>query len=561
MDCQTMILSDEYADLLLDFEPPSSLVQRQNSCSIEIDEALTLFYARRTERIPLPISQYRYLYLPTLYSNIPFEYSTDNELLFTGAERSGISSVTRPPLSLSGLGTRIAIIDSGIDYSAPDFLNPDGTSRILAIWDQTITNGPSPPGLPYGTLYTKEQLDAALRSSNPFEIVPTRDSASGHGTNLASIAAGSIDGIAPLASLIVVKLKPAKQYLKDYFSIPPDVMCYEEPDLIAALKFVDTYREVFYSPLTILLGIGTTYGDHDGNSLFEQYISRLCMQPNLSVICAGGNEGNKAHHYRGSFTGRETETQTIEFIVPDENPGFLLQFYGSLTNRFTLSVRSPLGEQLDSISFDLQRSTHYNFLYDQTTLTVDSLLSEQFSGEEAIYMHFRSPSAGLWQIMVHPEEINANAVYDLWLPMDTMLYSPIMFTSPTPFITLTAPSMAQNCICVSAYHNIEGLILPSSGRGYLKNGEIKPDIAAPGTNISVSNNTLGGSMAAAALTCGACALLLEWAVVNGRYPLISGIQLRNQFRQGARRPAGEEYPNREHGYGYLDLARTIERFR
>lgn len=115
---------------------------------------------------------------------------------------------------LFGKGVLIAVVDSGIDYAHPDFRNEDGTSRILNLWDQTVTGAP-PAGYHIGTEYTREQINMALQAQTPqerYEIVPSRD-LSGHGTHVAGIAAGNgragngrYTGCAPESELIIVKL-------------------------------------------------------------------------------------------------------------------------------------------------------------------------------------------------------------------------------------------------------------------------------------------------------------------------------------------------------------------
>ena len=75
----------------------------------------------------------------------------------------------------------IGFLDTGIDYRHPVFRNIDGSTRIVGIWDQTDQTGNPPEGLDYGSSYTKEQIDEALRESDPFTVVPQRDE-NGHGT-------------------------------------------------------------------------------------------------------------------------------------------------------------------------------------------------------------------------------------------------------------------------------------------------------------------------------------------------------------------------------------------
>lgn len=162
---------------------------------------------------PCDLGKYPYNAFPSL-----FTLSSTVSL-----ERSGIGTVQRNPyLALFGRGVIVAVIDTGIDYQHQAFLYNDGTTRILSIWDQTIQEGAPPEGYTYGTEYTREHINVALKSENPLSIVPSVDT-NGHGTAIASVAAGkpsleqSFSGVVPESDLLVVKLKPAKNNLKKIF--------------------------------------------------------------------------------------------------------------------------------------------------------------------------------------------------------------------------------------------------------------------------------------------------------------------------------------------------------
>ena len=159
-------------------------------------------------------------------------------------EQVGVSRVqSLPGLELYGEGVLIGFIDTGIRYEDMVFRNLDGSTRIIAIWDQTIQSGKLPEYLPYGSEYTRDMIDEALRSEHPLEIVPTMDT-NGHGTFVASVACGSADaenvfmGMAPEADIAVVKLKEAKQYLRDFYFIHSDAPCYQENDIMAAVYYL-----------------------------------------------------------------------------------------------------------------------------------------------------------------------------------------------------------------------------------------------------------------------------------------------------------------------------------
>ncbi len=160
-------------------------------------------------------------------------------------ESLNASGVTRlhnhPYLNLRGSKTAVAIIDSGISYENPLFLDSGGFTRIAYLWDQTLEGEPGGE-VPYGRLFTREDINRALKSSSPLEIVPSTDT-NGHGTSLAGIAAGNLNagenfcGAAPEASLIVVKLKPAKRYLKEFYLYPADTEIFQENDIMLGIAY------------------------------------------------------------------------------------------------------------------------------------------------------------------------------------------------------------------------------------------------------------------------------------------------------------------------------------
>ena len=176
----------------------------------------------------------------------------------TALEVSGILKMqNQPVLALKGRGVLIGFIDTGIDYTNPAFRYSDGSSRIVRIWDQTIQDGTPPVGILYGADYTREQINAALLSENPYDLVPSRDM-NGHGTFLAGVACGSESengdfiGAAPQSEIIMVKLKEAKQYLRDFFFVKDGVPAYQENDIMMAVSYLNGVANILNRPLVIL---------------------------------------------------------------------------------------------------------------------------------------------------------------------------------------------------------------------------------------------------------------------------------------------------------------------
>ena len=571
MDCRTRIVSNEYADLMVDFDLDITSIENTagDFCYYQIEDNLRIFYVNREELPELSVSDYRYLYLPSCYGLMQSAETTAGAFNTRALEETGILRVQRDPLSLTGLGCVFVCIDSGIDYTDPVFRRENGESRILAIWDQEEQSGNVPSGFEYGSEYTQAQINEALNSDNPYDIVPTRDIPGRHGTALASIAAGSrleegsvFLGAAPDADIVVVKLKQAKPYLREYYFIPDNTPCYHETDIMTALKYGVSYAEALRRPVCICLGIGTSYGDHAGNSLLERYINRLSLLRNVAVVLPAGTEGNAAHHYRAVWSADDFETEkTAEIRVGEGNRGFLAEIWGSVPSVFHVSLRSPGGEEIRDISFRLDTTRVYDFVYSDTILTVDAFLVEQISGQQLVVLRFENPTPGIWAIGIRKEESETPAACDIWLPIQPFLSGELYFLEPTPYITLTMPATALYALCISAYNAENGGLYQDSGRGFSRSSAIKPDLAAPGVNVTSVIGTVSGTGAATALTAGAILLFMQWAVVEGRRPLVNGVEIKNYLIRGARRADGSNWPNRELGYGKLDLYETFERLR
>ncbi len=89
-------------------------------------------------------------------------------------------------------------------------------------------------------------------------------------------------------------------------------------------------------------------------------------------------------------------------------------------------------------------------------------------------------------------------------------------------------------------------------------GRIKPDLCSPGVDIDTVLGRKTGTSMSVALAAGACALFFQWAVVEGNQNTVESREIKNYLIRGAERTDGENYPNREWGYGALDIAGTFD---
>ncbi|EPD60573.1 hypothetical protein HMPREF1215_00028 [Coprococcus sp. HPP0074] len=475
-----------------------------------------------------------------------------------GRRVSCMTSVQIRPPKLYGTGVLVAIIDSGIDYANLDFRNADGTTRIYALWDQTIPGNP-PEGYVQGTEYTEEKINEALQQENRTErmkIVPSEDR-SGHGTAVAGIAAGNgrgskgarYQGVASESGILVVKL-----------GTPREEGFPRTTELMQAIDYVVKKAQRAGRPVAINISFGNTYGSHTGTSLLERFIADIA---NLwkSVICIGmGNEGASAGHTAGIL--KENTEERIPLAVQMKETAINVQIWKSYHDIVDISLISPAGVQIGPIPevIGTQR-----FVVGDTEILLYYGEPSPFHVSQEIFIEFLPKDSyitpGIWQFVLTPRKI-VTGEYDLWLPRENVLNRGTAFRYPTERGTLTIPSTSQRVISVGAYDSLTFAYADFSGRGGLE-GESKPDLVAPGVDITAPTpsgiyQTFTGTSFATPFVSGAAALMMEWGIVRGNDPYLYGEKVKAYLRRGARPlPGFTEYPNPQVGYGALCLRDSL----
>lgn len=470
--------------------------------------------------------------------------------------KSCISNVQEPGrFNLSGEGVIVAIIDSGIDYTHPDFINDDGTSRILYIWDQTVQGNP-PKGFTGGSEYTNAQINSALSSSNPLEILPQTDDI-GHGTAVAGIAAGNGRdskgqniGVAPKASLIIVKLGE-----KGYPSFA------KTTEFMRALKYVIDKATELQMPLVINISYGTNDGPHNGQSLFETFIDDMAERWKTSIVVASGNEGAAGHHHEGQI--KTGEMHEISFFYAGKYPSFYMVLWKNFVDSFTVELILPNGRSTGEIPyFDLTR----NFSLDDISIFINYSQPQFYNSFQEIFFQINSntetPPVGVFTLRIRAGKV-IDGKYNIYLPTTEEVSAETSFTSPSINSTLTIPSTAQNVITVGGYDSSRGIIADFSGRGYTINVIYpKPDIVAPAigivtTKVGGGYTAFSGTSMAAPFVSGSVALMMQWGIVNGNDTFLYGERVKAYLKSGARRFSNLTYPNNSWGYGSLCLFDTM----
>ena len=567
MSCSNSVASEDFADFIAPyFTTPEEFIRSQGTDCIDfVNSTLAVVYVPLSTVTPSTYTSYTYSAVPKLYSLLDV----------TSMDAAGITPAGElPVLNNQGAGVIVGFVDTGINYTDSLFRNVDGSTRIIGIWDQTnnsdnsnnIENETAKPfsafSALYGTQYTAEEINLALNSDNPASIVPTRDE-NGHGTFLASIAAGNRDeragfsGAAPQASIAMVKLKPAKQYLRDFYLIQDGAEAYQENDIMMGVSYLYFLARKYSMPLVVCIPLGTNMGSHMGMSRLGQYLNQVSLSNGSAVITAAGNETGARHHFRAVMDA-DTDEVTAELRVGEREAGFSMELWAENMGAYTVGFISPTGEVAREISVPLRGENTVSFLLEQTQITVYTQIADVSSGSQFIFMRFENPMSGIWRILIR-NSLDIRETFHIWLPVRGFISDETYFLRPDPDTTITDPGNARYPITVTAYDHTKNSIYIHASRGYSLSGQIKPDLAAPGVNIlgaSVSGRRLtrmSGTSVSAAHLAGAAAILLNWGVLNANYPYLNTPVLKSIFVRGAQRNPALTYPNREFGYGTLNL--------
>ncbi|SFR54224.1 S8 family peptidase [Anaeromicropila populeti] len=547
------IYSQEYADLIIEYNVSGEeLLTFEKDPRNFIDEKYAVIYFPNSKISEPLVNQSGYYVIPKLFGLV--ETSSLEEI--------GVTKIQNIPyLSLRGQDVLLGFIDTGIEYTNPLFQYSDNTTRIVSIWDQSIPNlQATDRTFYYGTEYTREQINEALQSDDPLSIVPSTDEI-GHGTALAGLAGGSrlenenFAGVAPAAEYVIVKLKPAKETLRNFFLIPEDAICYQENDIMFGLQYLFNMARRLKKPIAICIGLGTNQGSHGGTGVLSDMINTLSDQVGIAITIAGGNEGNSGHHFYGEVDKSKGYT-TVELKVGENEQGFSMELWGGVPGTYSIDMLSPTGQYVPRIPATFNEHRVISFLFENTTVIVDYLLLETQSGDQLILLRFKNSAPGIWRFNVYSGPISSG--FHIWLPMRGFISDQTFFVNPNPDTTITNPGNAMFAITVVPYDHTNKSIYIYSSRGYSRTGVVKPELAAPGVNVYTPalNNQFqpqSGSSIAAAFTAGVTAMLLEWGIVKGNDRGMDTVQTKKYLIRGVKRMPNVVYPNKEWGYGMLDV--------
>lgn len=428
---------------------------------------------------------------------------------------------------LTGKGVIVGIVDTGIDWKHKDFIRPDGTSRILYIWDQKDTSfadsngkiGSAPPTLEGGdapgpgTLYTNEQINAALKGR---DTVNTMDN-HGHGTASASTAAGNglatangvlpgtYAGAAPEADLIIVKAADCGGFSWHY---------------ILGTIWIAQKARALGRPAVINHSLGGHFTAHDGREQKEQAMNQLvgAGKPGLAITVSAGNEGQLSMHASGRFGPRRPDQRDfigapIEvYVSPQRTEDFgLITAYFDRADDWGLilvgsgnflvdekgkPLRCYIYKHKDIVAVQLDKGVKKPAGFDEFAERIKKENTQlALPGGNFDQLLLLLPPGGYWLMGFGSSENVKSGRFDLYAP-DTNSASALFTYGAEKRRMVGSPGNAANVITVGAYDfrgswaNIEGrqtfynLSLSgisdySSPGGLRSDGVFKPDIAAP----------------------------------------------------------------------------------
>lgn len=528
MNVSNEALSEDYVSLIVERsdETYRSLVNSDTvTCVLEYGNYIVLF---------VKISNYELLLTnpqvgsgirsatPIILGLIDRNYTIPDNLI----------SVQNLPAEYRGNGVLVGIADTGIDINDSAFKYENGDSRIYSMWVQD--DDEQSESVCFGREYTREEITEGNINIEGDTL---------HGTNMAK----AVQKVAPDVEFVIVKLKNAKNYYKRQLGIDENIPAFESSDLMLAIDYILKKSSEAKKPTSIVIGIGSNQGGHDGLNILESYLSQIAINNGISIITATGNEALSGRH-----TSFEINTdkgyEDVEINVGQNTKNFALWIWSDITDRVDVAIIPPLGNSIGRIEARNNFINTYKINITDTTVRVEYRIPLYRTSSQVTMIYVDKAVSGIWTIRVYGNTVLGKI--NCWLPI-TEFASDIKFLSPNVNTTLVTPSTAFNVMSVGGYDTISNKMIPSSGRGPTRDGRLKPDFVAP-TNYSTSIS--------ASISAGVAALLLEWGIVRANNFNLNTISIKSYIMQGAvLLSSGDITPNNIWGYGAINLYNAFDK--
>jgi subtilisin family serine protease len=609
---------DSYVNVFIEFFPERQGTTGPGADMERVRDSIEQWLARSAQQISSAVIPRRNFLCATVPVSMLNELDKDPAIAFIHPsepltlDRPLVTSV--PPGRNAGsksIGNRekygrgkevlIGIIDvGGFDFSHPDFLDDEGKTRFLAIWDQGTDFRRPPSGFTYGSEFTKGQMDAAIEAAKKNGLPPApwieRQSQlqpNSHGTHVTSIAAGK-SGVCPEAKIAAVlinvpTIKDDVERRRATFS--------DTSQITHAVEYLLGIARRENLPIAINISLGTNGGSHDGSSGVSRWLDAYLATPGRAICVAAGNAGQeKAQsegdlgwimgriHTSGQVPARGLEVEIEWTVIGDgiedwsENE---LEIWYSAQDRFIVSLKPP--GQTDWIKVKPREYVENRRLASGVSVSVYNELYHPISGGNyiAIYLspnldpdNFRAITPGIWKVRLEGEEVR-DGRFDAWIERDDpmeigreggrrMFRFPSFFTerSNVDSHSITSLACGHRVIAVANLDDATEQINASSSQGPTRDGRCKPEIAAPGTNVIAANGfgepdepwiAMTGTSMAAPYVTGVIGLMLA------KNPELTAAQCLGILQRTARPLAGASYKwVNDVGFGRLDPIAALE---
>ncbi|EQB88431.1 subtilisin family serine protease [Clostridium punense] len=502
-----------------------------------------------------------------IQSSFPYTLSQ----LETVNEAPDLKAIDKGTVTLDGQGVVVGVISTGIDYLNPRFMTAQGETRIEAIWDQSNQQGSPPIGLVQGTEYSKAQINEAIKAQavgkNPYDIVPHIDQL-GDGTALAGIIGGrrlkqdeEFKSMVSSCTFAIVKLNKAKRATREFVGLDDtNIDVYESIDITSAIRYLGQLQEKLRKPMVVYIPVGSNLGGHEGTTVTERYIDLFSQRRAFLVVTNSGNQGNSNTHVSGTLT-QSNNTSTIRLQVDDKERNLFLNFYTLRLDRFSFSIKAPSGETSEVIEIP-KKNQFLSFNIGDTQVRIQFFAVPQGLGEERGEILFRNITGGIWEFIVTGESVTVGR-YDSWLQQRELLEPGTRFLDSDADITIMSPGTARDIITTAGYDQSTNTILPQSGRGFTRDGRVKPSITCAATKILTTGlkdqlQVVSGMAVAGAIVAGTGAILMQWGIVEKNDEDMYPQKPRNYMIASTIKQPDLMYPNTQWGYGVLSIELLLE---
>ncbi len=464
-----------------------------------------------------------------------------------------------------GRGVVIGIIDSGCDFAHKNFRHPDGSTRLLAFWNQDGNSSHNSP-YGYGQEYKQDDINQALWASDPYAALGYKPEDRAHGTHVMDIAVGNgqgsgIPGVAPTADIVFVH--PSEREVDSIVGNGERSVheCYGDTVvLLEAMAYI--FNIAGDRPCVINISLGLNGGPHDGTTLVEQGIDALVTaKPNRAIVIAAGNFYDAGIHASGIVP--QDGYFDLQWKIPKNNPRQKeIEVWYAGQDQFQLEILDPDGISLGHISLgEMGKKVVYS--EENTVMFFAHRKSDPNNGDNVIcvFMEPHLPE-GIWKLRLHGVQVT-NGKFHAWIEREDG--SQTCFVPPHDKThTLNTIGCGYQSIVVGSYDATKSNKPLSyfSSSGPTRDGRQKPDFIAPGHYVWAANSRTftqtirksGTSMAAPTVT-GVIALML--AEAHDRNLKLTIDQIRNILAASTKKNFPQPSEVERYGCGAIDASIAV----